>query len=212
MYADRLSRSAARANVSGTGRGAGRDTAAQYLCKTKEPNCSRTDQLNTSAKQKIGISLKHHQPGRGALIAYVRDLHQVGRRDLEILQTIHRHPGLHLALELDESDASLARDKPHLFETRELLEEHRKHHFVHLVRQILNKQDGVGQIAADTVAGFGSSETAVGGGATGCSFGGGATGSSSSAATTLGLGTPPPFFSSRSAFRFAARSALAASS
>mmetsp|Transcript_19476 Transcript_19476/g.62012 ORF Transcript_19476/g.62012 Transcript_19476/m.62012 type:complete len:260 (-) Transcript_19476:35-814(-) len=76
----------------------------------------------------------------------VRDLHQVGRRDLEALQSAHRDARLHLRLKLDEGNPRLARHQPHLLEAGELREEHREHHLVDLVWQVLHEQDRVRQV------------------------------------------------------------------
>eukprot|EP00312_Isochrysidales_sp_CCMP1244_P003417 CAMPEP_0196681852 /NCGR_PEP_ID=MMETSP1090-20130531/8804_1 /TAXON_ID=37098 /ORGANISM="Isochrysis sp, Strain CCMP1244" /LENGTH=165 /DNA_ID=CAMNT_0042020241 /DNA_START=73 /DNA_END=571 /DNA_ORIENTATION=- len=91
-----------------------------------------------------------HPPMRGSPPSPpgVRDLHQVGWRDLEALQSAHRDARLHLRLELDEGNPRLARHQPHLLEAGELREEHREHHLVDLVWQVLHEQDRVRQLAA----------------------------------------------------------------
>lgn len=79
----------------------------------------------------------------GSLLG-IGDVHSVCRRDLERLESCHRHAGLHVVFELDKGDARARVDHPDLLEPGELLEQHAEHLAVGRRRQVLDEQDFVG--------------------------------------------------------------------
>lgn len=76
-----------------------------------------------------------------ALLLGKRDLHSMRWGYLEALQRLFGRITLQFGGELDEGDIVPVRHQTHLLEARELIEQHRQHHFIGLLGQIGKEED-----------------------------------------------------------------------
>lgn len=81
-----------------------------------------------------------------------RNLHRMGRCDLEALQCLLGGTALQFGGKLDEGNVMSIRNETDFLEAGELIEQHGQHHFARLLRQIGEEQNLVGWLFSGACA------------------------------------------------------------